>query len=247
MPPKGKSAAWSRQKVQQAVKTLSAAASDLTQQTGKISELVDHLKRGIPTPGAIGDVLRQTSVLSVMLSVVTARMQQQDLLKQELPLFWEVCIGLTQCVGGWQAFTMMQPGYFGSQPSLERQVVTAGLLPALAKTAVSLTVALKQQQQQQQQQGLPELFTQYDVHDCLQLSSAVLHSWILVPTMLQQRGVAIIQPSLLPITALGKATFVHVRLQRPAMPAAAAAAAAAAALAGLAAACLTAWVCTKLQ
>jgi hypothetical protein len=126
MPRKGKGAAWSRQKVQQAVDALSGAASDLTHQAGKITELVEYLKEGVPTPAAIGDLLQQTPVLSVLLSVVTARMQQQDVRKQELLLFWKVCIGLTQCIGGHVAMSMLQPGLFDSQPSLERQIVTAG-------------------------------------------------------------------------------------------------------------------------
>jgi hypothetical protein len=129
MPPKGKGAAWSRQKVQQAVAlsgALSGAASDLTQEAGRITELIKYLKEGVPTPAAIGELLQQTPVLSVLLSVVTARMQQQDVRKQELLLFWEVCIGLTQCIGGHVAMSMLQPGLFDSQPSLERQIVTAG-------------------------------------------------------------------------------------------------------------------------
>jgi hypothetical protein len=99
MPPKGKAAAWSRQKAQQAVDALSAAASDFTQQASKITELIEYLKTGVPTHAAFGDMLLQTPVLSVLLSVVTARMQQQDVRKQELPLFGEVCIRLTQCIG----------------------------------------------------------------------------------------------------------------------------------------------------
>jgi hypothetical protein len=80
----------------------------------------------------------------------------------------------------------------------------SGLLPALATTAVSLTAALKQQQQQQ---TLPEAFKQYDVNDCLQLSLSVLQTWRLIPTMLQQRGAALIQPTLLPMTGLVMAAF----------------------------------------
>lgn len=127
MAPKGRSAVWSHLKVQQAVDELSAAANDLTQQqSGKIAELIDYLKTGIPTIPAFGNLLRSTPVLSVLLSVVTARMQRQDLRQQELPLFWEVCIGLTQCLGGWQGLSMMNPGFFGREPSLEQQLVTAG-------------------------------------------------------------------------------------------------------------------------
>ncbi|WIA08829.1 hypothetical protein OEZ85_008251 [Tetradesmus obliquus] len=100
MAPKGRSAVCSRVRVQQAVDELSAAANDLTQQqSGKIEELIDYLKTGIPTIPACGDLLRSTPVLSVLLSVVTARMQRQYLRQQELPLFWEVGIGLTQCMG----------------------------------------------------------------------------------------------------------------------------------------------------
>uniref|UniRef100_A0A383VKU6 Uncharacterized protein n=1 Tax=Tetradesmus obliquus TaxID=3088 RepID=A0A383VKU6_TETOB len=191
MAPKAKSSAWSHLKVQQAVDALSAALGDLSQQqSGKIKELTDYIQSSVPTPAAFADMLRQTPVLRVLLSVVTARMQQQDLRREELPLFWEVCIGLTQCMGGWQGMSIIQPGYFGSQPSLERQIVTAGLLPALAKTAASLTIALKkqQQQQQQQQQVLPEAMQQYDVQDCLRLSGAVLHTWSLCPCWCSSGG-----------------------------------------------------------
>uniref|UniRef100_A0A383WCQ2 Uncharacterized protein n=1 Tax=Tetradesmus obliquus TaxID=3088 RepID=A0A383WCQ2_TETOB len=204
MAPKGRSAVWSHLKVQQAVDELSAAANDLTQQqSGKIAELIDYLKTGIPTIPAFGDLLRSTPVLSVLLSVVTARMQRQDLRQQELPLFWEVCIGLTQCIGGWQGLSMVNPDFFGREPSLEQQLVTAGLLPALAKTAASLTIALKQQQQQ----DVPETTKHYDVQDCLRLSCAVLHTWKIMPMMLQQRGSALIQPSLLQMTQLAMATL----------------------------------------
>jgi hypothetical protein len=79
-----------------------------------------------------------------------------------------------------------------------------------------LTAALKKQQQ-----GLPDAFKQYDVDDCLQLSSAVLHTWKLIPMMLQQRGAELVLPTLLPMTALAMATF------RACAAAAAAAAAAA--------------------
>jgi hypothetical protein len=72
------------------------------------------------------DLLRQTPVLSVMLSVVTARMQQQDVRKQEVPVFWEVCIGLTQCVGCYAGMSLLQPGIFGREPSVESQITTAG-------------------------------------------------------------------------------------------------------------------------
>lgn len=88
MAPKAKSAAWSHVKVQQAVDALSAAAGDLSQQqSGKIKELTDYLQSSVPTPAAFADMLRQTPVLRVLLSVVTARMQQQDLRRDELPLF----------------------------------------------------------------------------------------------------------------------------------------------------------------
>jgi hypothetical protein len=128
MAPKGMSAAWTRLKAQQAVDALSAAASDLTQQqSGKIAELIDYLKTVAPSPEAFGDLLRQTPVMSVLLSVAE-RMQQQDLKKQELPLFWELNIGLTQCLTGWHGMALMQPGFFGNQPSLERQIVNAGEL-----------------------------------------------------------------------------------------------------------------------
>jgi hypothetical protein len=126
MPPTGKGAAWSRQKAQQAVEALSAAAGDLTQQASKITELIEYLKTGVPRPVAFGDMLRHTPVLSVLLSLITARMQQQDVRKQELPLFWEVNLGLTQCIGCHVGMSMMQPGFFGSQPSLEQQIISAG-------------------------------------------------------------------------------------------------------------------------
>jgi hypothetical protein len=74
-----------------------------------------------------------------------------------------------------------------------------------------LAIALNHLQKQQQRQHLPSLecqpilpeaFKQYNVQDCLRLSSAVLHTWKFVPMLLQQRGAVLIQPSLLPKLAM---------------------------------------------